>query len=208
MVRFSSAECTEVLITHIASNSILTKMFGSLFTQFLTLFIFLIIINSTCLLHIHDVVTGTLDHIRIISGSDVHSQHFYLTPLLCRKNFFYFPLGYWLLTGCALCLVKRKFGGRSFVNLDQSLRRVIHKTRNMVGVKAVSWLEHTHFVSLLFGLGNHAHAEFAHIGFINHLHFSRGSSQFHHHLVVFRGCDLIRYSRTTAWRASKARRKV
>jgi hypothetical protein len=83
MIRFSSAKSTEVFITRIASNSVVAKVLRSLFTEFLILFILLVVIDYTWWLHVHDIGTRALDHVGVIGRSDVHSQHFDFTPLLC-----------------------------------------------------------------------------------------------------------------------------
>lgn len=203
--------CAEVLVAHIASNSELTEVLSGLLSELLVLLIFLVVINSTCLLHIHYVTAGTLNHIRIISCGNIHSQHFNFLPLLCREYFFDFPFSNYGLTGSALGIFEWKYRW-SFVNLSHSLRRVVYETRQMVKVKALGWLEHTHFIGFFFILGNHPHAEFTHICLVNWHNLSGSSSKLHHHtthhhLIVLWSCDLLN-SWTTILRSSKARVEI
>lgn len=82
MVRLSRTLCTEVLIAGIASDSVLTKVLCCLLGQLVVLFILLVVVNSASIFHVHDVGAAALDHVRIASSSDIHSQNFNFLPFL------------------------------------------------------------------------------------------------------------------------------
>ena len=72
----------------------------------------------------------------------------------------------------------------------------------MVEMKALGRLEHAHLVIFLFLLGDHPHAEFTHVSIIHDDLLSWTSSQFQHHLIIWRSNHFYTF---TVGSRSKAR---
>jgi hypothetical protein len=80
-----------------APNTIVSKMFSGLFWNWLTLFIFLVVVNSSRI-HLHNISTLTFNKLWIISSRNVKSSGLNISPVFRFYDVSKFPLSNLFMT--------------------------------------------------------------------------------------------------------------